>query len=130
VITEAMASGIPVVAVHGPGNDDTIISGYNGQLVDSEILPFCHAVEWYLDLDKSRVKRLRMNVLETAKKFSKTTSVNSAFDAYCSLVRTKQFYRVESDTLWEKAKRVIKTELELLKIMTNATGAAITEKSN
>lgn len=36
VLAEAMAAGTPVIARHGPGQDDIVINGYNGFLVNDK----------------------------------------------------------------------------------------------
>lgn len=69
VLLEALAAGVPIVAVSAPGADDTIIQGENGLLVPAEVSLFGDAVlELVNDLEK--MNRFRMVALQTATKYS------------------------------------------------------------
>lgn len=62
---EALAAGLPIVAVAAPGANDTIISGTNGYLVDEDATSFGKAVLQLLS-DSGLVKRFKTEAFKTA----------------------------------------------------------------
>ncbi len=129
VLAEAMATGLPVIAVDGPGIGDIIEDFVNGRLlmVDDEGM-YCEAIEWYMGLNEPKIKKMRRHALLTAENFSKETCAVKALSIYTFLLSQKYQKKNRTDSTWAKAIRLIKAEFELLKNMTKATGAAIGDK--
>jgi 1,2-diacylglycerol 3-alpha-glucosyltransferase len=68
-LLEAMASGLPIVAVSAHGSSDTIIHGQNGLLTDESLEGFAGAVGSLLD-DRGRLDEMRKESLKTARDYS------------------------------------------------------------
>ena len=66
---EALAAGIPIVAVAAPGAADTVIHGENGLLIKPEVAEFGEAVIKLL-FDSERLRRYKEFALKTAADYS------------------------------------------------------------
>ncbi len=69
VIIEALASGLPVLAVKAPGAIDIINHGFNGILVDNEITQFAQQLENLIQ-DKNLRQKLSHNALQSVERYS------------------------------------------------------------
>lgn len=128
VLTEAMAAGVPVVAVNGPGIGEIVQDFKNGRLLQSESIDeFCDALYWVQNLCMKKKMQLKQAAQFSSLPFSKDVCAARALNIYMSLLAKSYMVRDHIDSTWDKTKRLIKTELELLKNMTRATGAAIND---
>lgn len=82
---EALASGVPIVAVSAPGADDTIIHGENGLLVKQEVSEFGETV-LKLIFDPERLRRYQAAALNTAVKYSYTKISAEYADLYREVI--------------------------------------------
>ncbi|KMQ52512.1 Glycosyl transferase, group 1 [Chitinispirillum alkaliphilum] len=129
VLTEALAAGVPVVALDVPNVREIVKDKFNGRLVGSENVEcFAHNLSWVAE--RSGVKRamLRENALSSVKEYDFECCVKKVHDIYADLVSRNYTFRERNDSSWERAMRMIKAELELVRNMTKATGAAIAER--
>ena len=69
VFIEAMAAGLPVVAVEASGSKDTFTSGYNGILTPEEVEAFASAVRELLRNDRRRLE-IAQAAKESAARYS------------------------------------------------------------
>jgi len=69
VLPEAMAAGIPIVALNFPGPKDIITNGVNGFLTKDSLKEFSQKIRGLLDDEKKR-KKIALNGQKTAKKYS------------------------------------------------------------
>ncbi len=128
VLTEALAAGVPVVAVDGPGIGEIIKDFNNGRLLDTyDTGAFCDALQWVYKLNNQKRHHLRNNAQASVLPFSKDICAARALDIYMSLLARNYMVRDHLDSTWEKTKRLIKAELDLLRNMKRATDAAINE---
>jgi glycosyltransferase involved in cell wall biosynthesis len=123
VLVEAMASGVPVIAVHGPAIDDILVDYVNGRLVAENNMNFKNACAWFLNLDIYKKGHLKKAAIESAKIFSKENYGICVLNEYKKLLDNKTV--TKSKTPWQKLKHTSAVEFELLKIFTIATGVAI-----
>lgn len=130
VLTEAIASGVPVVALDGPCIGEVIENRINGRLINTQNKDeFCKALSWVKKLSKRELKIIKENNRARAKEFSKRESTSKLLDIYNNLLSKNYIARDHADSGWDKAKRLIKAELDLIKNLTRATGAAINDST-
>jgi 1,2-diacylglycerol 3-alpha-glucosyltransferase len=129
VITEAMAAGLPVVALKGPAINEIVNDFENGRLINTQDCDqFCNAISWIKEAGKRTRKDLGKNARVAAKPFPKEICASRALSIYSQLLlRDGHHIRELSDSMWLRAKRMINAELDLIRNMTRATGAAISE---
>jgi 1,2-diacylglycerol 3-alpha-glucosyltransferase len=127
VVTEAMAAGIPVVAVDAPGVREVVKDGVNGRLLLRETIEdFVSALGWIMKQPVSRTKMIRKACEETAQGFSMKDCAQRALNIYVLLTINHGFFRRHmEDSLWSNAIRSIQTQWGLAKNLTHATGAFI-----
>jgi 1,2-diacylglycerol 3-alpha-glucosyltransferase len=129
VITEAMAAGLPVVALDGPAVNEIVKDFENGRLINTQDRDqFCDAISWVKGAGRRTRNELRKKARATAEPFSKDRCASRALSIYSQLLLMDGHHTRElSDSMWLRAKRMIKAELDLIKNMTRATGAAISD---
>ena len=88
VIIEALASGLPVLAVKAPGAVDIITDGLDGILVEDDVYQFAEQLE---NLIKNRELRqeLSSNALQTVKRYSSDTISDQVLALYKKLLSGK-----------------------------------------
>jgi len=124
VITEAMAAAIPVVAVDAPGVREVVVDGINGRLLAREsIEDYVAALEWLAAQPKTNVIKIKKACKDTAGEFSTDKCTQRAMKVYVNLVVEGFFRKEVDDSTWSKTTRMIQTQWELVKNLTNAAGA-------
>lgn len=124
VLLEALASGIPVIAVRGPAIDDIIKDFINGRIVAEKNTAFKNAFEWFVKLSQKKKLHIREAALSSVHNLSKENYCSNIINEYEQLITNKPQHDKEISS-WQKIKRTAVAELELLKIFTIATGTAI-----
>ena len=128
VVTEALASGVPVVAVDGPGIGEIVMDYTNGRLLKNyDPDAFCDALLWVYRLSNQKKRQLKKDARLSVLLYSKDICAAKALDIYMSLLTRNLMVRDHLDSAWEKTKRLIKAEFELLRNMKRATDAAIND---
>jgi len=132
VLTEAMAAGVPVVAVDAPGVREVVRDRENGRLVrgqDEEELAL--ALAWVVDLDPAARERVADAVAATAGRFSLESTARKALDLY-SMVRAGRLRRVGwldgkaiEQSAWAKARRRVGEEWRILRNIASAVGESM-----
>ena len=127
VLTEAMAAGIPVVAVDAPGVREVVQDCVNGRLLAEENLAdFVAGLAWVKKQNAFRMKKIKKACRDTAQKFSMKVCAQRALDIYASLTTVQEFTRRHSeDGFWSDTVRAIQVQWGLAKNLTQATGAFI-----
>ncbi|HEX2959313.1 MAG TPA: glycosyltransferase [Chitinispirillaceae bacterium] len=124
VILEALASGIPVIAVRGPAIEDIVNNFTNGRIVSEQSVAFTSAFSWFVTLPHNKKKQLKENALSSARFFSKENYAANIISEYKLLISNRP-QKMKKMSSWQKLKGTALAELELLKIFTIATGTAI-----
>ena len=125
VVSEAMAAGVPVVAIDAPGVREVVRDGYNGRLLRGEnIDDFVAALAWVRDLAPTVAAELREGVSETAERFWIQRTAEQALALYADLIRTGAAGRPVAQSHWESAKRRLAEEWKIVKNIATAAGDA------
>jgi 1,2-diacylglycerol 3-alpha-glucosyltransferase len=125
VVTEAMAAGVPVVALDGPGVRDVVRDGVNGRLIAADKIDlFPEALRWVATRTKQQQEELRSAVRRTAEQLSLSRTAEQALQLYESLIRDAQV-NDEPDGPLTRARRRIDAEWRLLSNVAHAAGCAL-----
>jgi len=126
VITEAMAAGLPVVALDAPGVRDVVRDRYNGRLIQIESTQaFALALGWVLELPAAQRRALSGAALKTAREFSLERTADKALAHYQALLSQAPANKSEEDAAWERVINLIKAQWEITRGMAEAAGAAL-----
>ena len=125
VVTEAMASGVPVVAVDAPGVREVVKDAINGRLIAHEsIEDFVAGLGWLKKQPVSGMKKIRKACKETAKHFTMKDCAQKALDIYVTLATNKGFCRRKHEEgFWSNVVHSIQAQWETAKNLTHATEA-------
>ena len=126
VLTEAMAAGVPVVALDAPGAREVVVDHRNGRLLHSETIEeFSSALQWVAALSSERMQQLKEAAENRAEEFSMERSADKALALYKNLL-DKEFYgRHKEYSAWTTILHEIKTEWDVIKNLAGAAGAAL-----
>lgn len=126
VLAEAMAGGVPVVAVDAPGVRDVVRDGVNGRLLPAEDAEeFASALAWTAGLPAPRREALRQAARAAAAELSMDKSLDKAAKIYSSLIFKEFLRRPSEDSAWERTLRLIQAHWDLAKNLTTAATEAI-----
>lgn len=124
VLTEAMAAGLPVVAVDACGVREVVEDGVNGRLLPSENRrSFAAALDWVARRTPDERTALRAAALETAERFSMPRTAAKTLALYESLVVQEAREKQTAHSAWERALRLIEVEWELWSNLAHAARA-------
>lgn len=126
VLTEAMAAGLPVVAIDAPGVREVVKDKQNGRLLPKENLDeFVDALHWMTSLPEDPLKTMKKNIQLTAESYSIQRCAAKALSLYESLLTKKTGPRARENSMWDKAARMLETEWEIWVNRAHAAGAAL-----
>lgn len=124
VLTEALAAGVPVVAVEGPGVRETIRNGSNGLLLPRPAIGmFVSALTKFYTMPAQQLGRYQTAARQTAQEFSMANTAGRMLALYQSLIEdpTRQHHR----DVWSSAGRRIAQEWKLWQNMLDSAGEAV-----
>ncbi|QDT35816.1 glycosyltransferase [Stratiformator vulcanicus] len=127
VLTEAMAAGVPVVAVAASGVRDVMRDEVNGRMLQTEDREsFAAALRWVREAPADRLEKLSAGVAETAREFSIRTTAQRALDLYDLVVKRRT--EKDAEQQWS-AFDVLEAEWNAFSGNLEAIGKAILPKS-
>jgi len=126
VLAEAMAAGVPVVAVDAPGAREVVRDRENGRLLPADDEDaFAAALAWVADLRGEARGRLAAAVAETARRFSLERTAADALDLYRYLVRARPAPKELESSLWAMARRRLAEEWKIVRNIAAAAGESV-----
>lgn len=126
VIAEAMATGLPVIALDGPGVREVVVDGENGRLLhDFSEEAFAGAIAWAESRKPQKKRELREAALHTADDLSLPRTARHALRLYGALVRMHAMRRPAKRSPWRTASKYIQAEIDYLSVAARATGAML-----
>lgn len=130
VITEAMAAGLSVVALDGPGVRDVLIDKTNGRLLPrQDVRSFAQAVAWVATRSAAEWRAMKSAARFTAERLSMPRCGARAIRLYESLLdRPPQRTRDESGPL-AKTRRRLEAEWTLWSNLAHAASTALESDS-
>ncbi|MCD4779013.1 MAG: glycosyltransferase [Candidatus Omnitrophica bacterium] len=129
VLLEAMAAGVPVVALDASGIGDVIRDKLNGRLVKNEdVEEFKESLNWFFRQTDEQIQILKKNAEEFAASLSMEKTSRKALEIYESLLEKDFTYCDIENTPWEKTLGRIKVEWELISNLTGAVGSVFKDK--
>jgi glycosyltransferase involved in cell wall biosynthesis len=124
VVAEAMAAGIPVIALRAPGVEDVVQDAVNGRLLENEsIEEFSTALVWLKTLGDGDRAALRNRALATAHSLSEEACATKALALYENARREFKDLH-EHHGAWDDFVAAIAAEWDLLVNLGNAAGEA------
>lgn len=110
VLTEAMAAGVPVVALDGSGVRDVVSDGKNGRLLqERSARALTEGLDWFQRCSDSRRRQLSEGARRTARHYSLTNTADRTMDLYRSVVRK---YRMNRRS-WKRLKPLRRVGAEM-----------------
>jgi len=126
VLTEAMAAGLPVVALDAHGVREVVRDFKNGRLLHGEsIKAMVSAMQWVAGLPAKQYRELERAALDTAEAFSMSHSADKALACYTNLRDRISADRSDEEEYWHHLLDLIRVEWEILKGIGSATDAAL-----
>ncbi|WP_437224204.1 glycosyltransferase [Planctomicrobium sp. SH661] len=122
VLAEAMAAGVPVVAVDATGVRDMIIDGENGRIIPTDdVGGFVAALQEVLE---SPTDRFREGAIRSAEEASQENCARNMLDFYAELIRHP---RQRSLSDWERLQQRWEASWQLWQVRARAVAAAARE---
>lgn len=129
VLLEAMAAGVPVMALDAPGAREIVVDGENGRLlVRPSVAQFSEALAAFAALPPEQRARLRQGAEKTAAGFSHERTAAKALALYENLLDGACIRSEAEYSAWHVALRLIEAEWDLLKNVVSSAEAALSEE--
>jgi 1,2-diacylglycerol 3-alpha-glucosyltransferase len=126
VLAEAMATGLPVVALRATGVTDILQDGVNGYMSEKEDPEFfSRKIEEFFDLPASERKKMKLKAQDTAKLFSIDVCALRVLEVYEKLIRERGVSSEKEDMYWHSVMEVIKAEWDIFHNYLSAVGNLI-----
>lgn len=126
VLVEAMAAGVPVVAVDAPGVKEVVIDKVNGRLIKGDKVDQFHAaLSWISELKSQERGDLIENAKKTARDFSVPFCAQKLLKIYGLARQLKPASLKEKKGALKKTFNLLKAEKNILLNMTKAAGWAL-----
>lgn len=123
VLAEAMAFGIPVVAIDASGVREVVEDGINGRLIsDDDEDEFASALAWIASVPAAVRKQLTENARLTAAKCDIRLTARNAIKLYESLIENKKNQPQPNATTWFNTPKNLQSEWRIASNIAKAAG--------
>jgi glycosyltransferase involved in cell wall biosynthesis len=130
VLTEAMAAGVPVVALDAPGVREVVRENENGRLLPIEnAVEFASALAAIEGATSAERQRLVTGARATAEQFSIGSTAEKALAIYERLLGTQRHQDERYYDRWMAALRLIEAEWHVISGLAEAAGSALAPSS-
>jgi len=113
VLTEAMAAGLPVIALDAPGAREVVVDGSNGRLLPQDALGKKFAQAIREACDEETLAAWRKQALQTAKEFSRQASAGKLEEVYREALTAERHSAVPELDAWDGLLETLRAEWEL-----------------
>lgn len=128
VLTEAMAAGLPVVALDAPGVREVVVDAKSGRVIREESRQaFAAALRWVCTRSREEKHALIAAARATAEAFSMPVSARKALAAYENLLPHSHVRQHEDELGWDQIRARIKAEWDILKTVAQSGDEAMNE---
>lgn len=126
VLTEAMAAGVPVVAVDASGAREVVDDQRNGRLLPREDQQlFVDALRWIYELPEPQRHEMQRHVDATAHQFSMPVCAQKALELYEATIHWDRVQHDVDESLWTRSFRRLEREWSIWSNLADAVGDAI-----
>jgi 1,2-diacylglycerol 3-alpha-glucosyltransferase len=126
VLVEAMAAGLPIVALDAPGVREVVQDGITGRLLtDQTKQAFVEAVAEFAEMSENKRSDFSRHAIGAVKQFTEEATAAKLLNVYQVALQGNYQIRQTEDSSWKEAKRWFSTEWELITNMAHATTTAI-----
>lgn len=128
VLCEAMAAGIPVIAIDAPGVREVVRDLRNGRLVRHESeSEFSSALQECYEYGACEWKKLKQEARNTAELYSEDICARKALKVYEIALANNRRQTIQEQGEWRRMMRRFRTELKIMGNLGRATGLALKE---
>ena len=114
VLAEAMAAGVPVVALDAPGVREVVNNGQNGELLfDEEETVFADALDRYHAQTPEEKRAMQHRARQTAEAFSLERCTQRLIGVYRKAAGSSPAHSEQEDTAWSQTLRLLEMEWNL-----------------
>ncbi len=122
VLVEAMAAGVPVVALDASGAREVVVDGTNGRLlVAADENAFCDGIQSV----RANIPTLRPGALRTAQDWALERCADRALARYEQLLAQPAHAPLAMDEAWYRTARLLRAEWDLLGAAMGAASKAL-----
>lgn len=128
VLNEAMAAGLPVVALNASGVREVVRDEVNGRLLGNEDEEgFAAALAWVYDRDSTAMDTLVSGARQSADQFSMGRMAESALQCFEKLTCQVAASAQEEEQVWEQLLGRIRAEWEIISSVASAGDGALND---
>ena len=128
VLSEAMATATPVVALDASGVREIVRDGINGYLLqDESVQEFVDALQAIFELPPERLQQLKDGALKTAEEYSMSRSAEKALEVYARLIGQGYESRLDDHAQLRRLLNLLKTEWDILEGVAAAANVSLSK---
>jgi hypothetical protein len=124
VLAEAMAAGVPVVALDASGVREVVRDGVNGRLlVGADVGQFAAALDWVAALSPEQKKAVQDGVDATSREFDISRTANKALDLYRNMIVEVTGKQGSNHKMLMRTQRGLQSEWRIMSNIVKAAGS-------